>query len=95
MKYIEPIPKSSALKALNPMLGGDSLLRLGGRLRNTAFGYCEKYPIILPKHRISELLIDHAHRTTLHGGMQLTLRKLKQEYWIIGGRNLVKANINV
>jgi len=32
----EPIPKSSALKALNPKLGGDLLLRLGERLRNAA-----------------------------------------------------------
>jgi len=93
MECPEPIPKSRALKFLNPMLAGDSLLRLSGWLRNATFGYCEKYSIILPRHRISELLIDHAHRTTLHGGTQLTLRTLRQEYWIIGDRNLVKMHI--
>jgi hypothetical protein len=56
----EPIPNSSALKALKPMLGEDSLLRLGRRLQNAALEYGEKYFIILPKHRISELLIDCA-----------------------------------
>jgi len=61
------------------MLAGDSLLRLGGRWRNAAFEYCEKHPIILPKHRISELLIDQAHRATLHGDTQLTLRNLRQK----------------
>jgi len=75
------------------MLAGDSLLRLGGRLRNAALEYCEKHSIILPRHRISELLIDHAHQATLHGGTQLTLRILRQEYCIIGDRNLVKMHI--
>jgi len=89
----EPIPKSSALKALKSMLGEDLLLRLGGRLHNAALEYYEKHPIILPKHRISELLIDYAHRATFHEGTQLTLRNLKQKYWIIGSCNLVKAHI--
>jgi aminoglycoside N3'-acetyltransferase len=35
----------------------------------------------------------HATPTTLHGGTQLTLRTLREEYWIIGGRNLVKMHI--
>jgi len=58
-------------------MGAGSLLRLGGRLRNAAIEYSEKYPVILPKHRISDLLIDHAHRVTLHGGTQLMLRTLR------------------
>jgi hypothetical protein len=62
-------------------------------LQNATLEYEEKHPIILPKHRISELFIDCAHRATLHGGTQLTLRHLRQKYWIIGGRNLVKAHI--
>jgi len=74
------------------MLGEDLLLRLGGWLHNAALEYCEKHPIILQKHRISELLIDYAHRA-LHGGTQLTLRNLRQKYWIIGSRNLVETHI--
>lgn len=88
-----PVSRSSSLRAFHPMMGTDSLLRLGGRLKNAAIGYTEKHPVLLPKHRVSELLIDHAHQTTLHGGTQLTLRTLRQKYWIIGGRNLVKAHI--
>jgi len=65
-----PIPSSSSLRALKVM-GAGSLLRLGGRLRNAAIEYSEKCPVILPKHRISDLLIDHAHRGTLHGGISL------------------------
>jgi hypothetical protein len=75
------------------MLAGDSLLRIGGRLRNAALEYSKKHPIILARHRISELLIDHAHQATLHGGPQLTLHTLREEYWIIGSRSLVKMHI--
>jgi len=71
----EPISKSSALKALKPMLRED-LLCLGRRLYNATLEYCEKYPIILPRHRISELLLDYAH-AILHEGTQLTLSNLK------------------
>ncbi|KAH0950366.1 hypothetical protein HN011_009013, partial [Eciton burchellii] len=35
----------------------------------------------------------HAHRATLHKSTQLMLRNLRQKYWIIGNRNLVKAHI--
>jgi hypothetical protein len=72
----KPIKKSNALKSLNPTLAGDSLLQLGGR--NATFGYSEKHSIVLPRHRITELLIDHAHRATLHDGTQLTLRILEK-----------------
>lgn len=81
---------SASLSRLNPSYEGDQLLRLGGRLKNAALSFSEQYPIILPKHRVSELLTAHAHRNTLHRGIQLTLRTLRQRYWILGGRSLVK-----
>ncbi|XP_018395111.1 PREDICTED: uncharacterized protein LOC108773703, partial [Cyphomyrmex costatus] len=88
-----PVSKSSSLNTLHPLMGTDSLLRLGGRLKNAALGYAERHPVLLPKNRVSELLIDQAHRATLHGGTQLTLRTLRQNYWILGGRGLVKRHI--
>jgi len=84
------LPRSSPLRTLSPFFGRNSLLRLGGRLRNSALGYNEQHPIIVPKHRLSDLLIDQAHRSTLHGGVQLVLRTLRQRYWLLGGRNSVK-----
>jgi len=59
------------------MLAGDSLLRLGGWLLNAALECCEKHFVILPRHRISALLINHARRAILHGGTQFTLRTLR------------------
>ncbi|XP_029175540.1 uncharacterized protein LOC114944008 [Nylanderia fulva] len=89
----ETLPHKSSLKSLNPFVGKDSLLRLGGRLRNSALSYKERHPIIIPRGRIAELLIDHAHRISLHGGVQLVLRTLRQNYWLLGGRSTVKFRI--
>lgn len=87
------LSRSSPLCTLNPFLGDDNLLRLGGRLKHSAVSYSEQHPIILPKHRVAELLIELAHKATLHGGTQLTLRALRQCYWILEARSLVKTHI--
>lgn len=87
------IPKSSTLRSLHPFLG-EELIRLGGRLKNSKLNYNERHPIILPKHIVTELLIDRAHKATLHGGTQLTLRHLRQNYWIISARTSVKSYIH-
>lgn len=87
------ISTQSSLLSLNPRLDECGILRVGGRLRRSDLSDCEKFPIILPKCRISELIVDYMHTRTLHGGLQSTLRMLRQQYWIIGARNLVKSCI--
>lgn len=53
-----------------------------------------KHPIILPKmSRLTQLLIDNAHKRTLHGGARLTLATLRQQYWILGGNKTVKTEL--
>lgn len=47
----------------------------------------------MPRHRLSELLVAQAHSRSLHGGPQLTLSILRQQYWILNARNLVKQHI--
>lgn len=88
------IPRSSALKSLNPFLAANGVLRLGGRLRHLFLSYDERFPILLPRHHLNELIIDQTHLRSLHGGTQLTLRILQQNYWIVGARSLVKRRIN-
>lgn len=84
------IPISSTLRYLSPFLDGEGLLRVGGRLQQTPLSFDEKHPIVLPKHQLSVLIATHAHLRSLHGGPQLTLRVLRQSYWLLGARNLVK-----
>lgn len=89
-----PVPAGSRLSSLNPFIDDSGILRVGGRLKNAPLSFSEKHPIILPAHRISSLIIAHMHTTCLHGGTQVTLRIIRQSYWIIGARTLVKAHIH-
>lgn len=90
-----PLASRSKLLRLTPFLDPQGLLRVGGRLKHAALPFWEKHPVILPrKGHFTELLIDEAHRRTLHGGAQLTLAALRQRYWILGGRQRVKAHIH-
>lgn len=69
-------------------------MRLGGRLQLSPLEYDSRHPLIVPKFsEISSLLIADCHKRTLHGGVQLTLSTLRQEYWIIGGRSPVRSFI--
>ncbi|XP_063372556.1 uncharacterized protein LOC134660705 [Cydia amplana] len=53
-----------------------------------------EHPKIIPREsRLATLLIDQAHKLTLHGGATLTLSSLRQEYWITGGYNTVKREL--
>lgn len=40
------------------------------------------------------LIVKDAHIHALHGGPQLTLNIVRQKYWIIGARNLIKKAIH-
>ena len=90
----KPLFKSSSLLKLDPILI-DGLLRVGGRLYNSNLNYDQKHPYILRYQcRFNDLLINSIHIATLHGGIKLTLTTLRQEYWMINGRNVVKKIIN-
>ncbi|XP_047543294.1 uncharacterized protein LOC125075630 [Vanessa atalanta] len=53
-----------------------------------------KTPLIIPHEgHLTNLLIDKAHRNTFHGGTRLTLSRLKQHYWVLGGNRAVKKYI--
>eukprot|EP00794_Sanderia_malayensis_P013528 gene13528-biopygen10795 len=49
------------------------------------------YPKYLPfKHTITEKLVEHYHRLTLHGGVSLTMAKFRESYWVPKLRSVVK-----
>ena len=61
---------------LNLQLNKDRLLECRGRLQGI-------YPIYVPDGTIfAEKLIQHAHKATLHGGVGLTMAKVREQYWI-------------
>uniref|UniRef100_A0ABD2W5D2 Integrase catalytic domain-containing protein n=1 Tax=Trichogramma kaykai TaxID=54128 RepID=A0ABD2W5D2_9HYME len=73
---------SLSLRNLCPVFV-DGLLRVGGRLDNAHISDDCKHQVILPaKCRLVELLIDHLHKRTLHGGTRLVITHLRQSFWI-------------
>ncbi|XP_031622711.1 uncharacterized protein LOC116340379 [Contarinia nasturtii] len=84
----------SNIRQLCPFLDEHGIMRMNGRVGNADMSE-QKTAIILPaQHPFTLLLIRHAHEQVLHGGVQLTLRKLREQFWIVCGRNQVKKLIH-
>ncbi|CAK1591284.1 unnamed protein product [Parnassius mnemosyne] len=82
------------LKPLSPFLDDKGIMRVGGRIQNANLPTDTKHPIILPhKSHFTNLVIDEAHRKTLHGGPTLMLNHLRTKYWIISAKSLVKMHV--
>lgn len=94
VKTGQTLSKSNPLVRLTPFLDKDGILRVGGRLQNSYLTYEKKHPIIFPKSsRFTDLQIKKAHLLTLHGGTQVTLAYIRQDFWILGGRTPVRSHI--
>lgn len=87
------LPRDSPLRELSLFIDSDGLLRVKGRLQHSLKPYGERHPIVLPKAQLSSLLAIQSHLRVLHGGVRDTLVQLKERYWVIGGRQLVKQTI--
>lgn len=82
---------SNAINKLTPFLDGCGLIRVGGRLRHSDLTYEQQHPILLPrKDRVMELLVTHYHRKHCHTGPLALMSILRQRYWIISCRNIVR-----
>ena len=78
---------TTSLSKLNPVLDGEGILRVGGRLEKAAISYDAKHQIILPyRHHVTNLIIQKYHQETGHLGQEYVLSSLRQLYWIIKGR---------
>lgn len=94
LKKTGNVPKKSNLLKLTPFLDENGIMRVKGRLQNALLPENTKHPIILPANEhFTQLVIDDAHKATLHGGARLTLAQTRQKYWIIGGNRNVKKQL--
>ena len=85
----------SKLLKLDPFIDSKGLLRVGGRLKNAPIAYDHKFPIILPEHHhVTQLILRDTHERELHSGNQATLCAVRQTYWPVGGRNLIRKLIH-
>lgn len=91
----KPLEPKSQLLQLNPYIDDHKILRVGGRFEQSNFNYCKKHPIILPSHHeLTYMIIRNEHLRLLHCGANLLLASLREKYWPISGKNMVKKVIH-
>ena len=80
------IQKDSKLKAQNPHLDEEGILRM--QSRDQTYN-----PVILsPLSHLTSLLVRDCHERNMHCGAQTTLTILREEYWILKGLQTVKRH---
>ena len=83
---------SSILLSLNPILGPNGLLMVGGRLKNSFLSLSQHHPIILHGRDIlAKLIVFRKHLSLLHAGPTLLLSVLGRRFHIIGSRRLIRS----
>ena len=72
---------------LNLQMNHDGALEFRGRIQGD-------YPVYLPDSEMyTEKLVQHAHEAALHGGVSLTMAKVRETHWVPRLRQLVKLLI--
>lgn len=92
LKKSKSVMKTSKLSLLGPFIDGQGILRVGGRLHNAECPYDTKHPIILPNSQVlSKMIAKYYHSKYLHPGPSLLFSLLKQKFWIVNGRSMVRG----
>lgn len=90
-----PLKSSTRLINLNPFVGQDGLIRVGGRIGNSSYPFSKKHPVVISgSHPLARLIVACEHLNLLHAGPQLLLSVIREKYWIISGRNLAKKIVH-
>lgn len=88
--------RESILYNFTVYVDSDGLLRLRSRIKPTAeFSLDEVHPIILPNNcHFSRLVAAHVHYLNYHPGVDRTCHSIRERYFIINQRKMVKALVN-
>ncbi|XP_033228837.1 uncharacterized protein LOC117180447 [Belonocnema kinseyi] len=80
----------SPLVRLNPFLD-HGVLRVVGRLVHSNIPDSKKHPIVLPRnHNITTIIIHDEHIKRFHAGHHATLYGVRETYWPVDGRNMMR-----
>lgn len=81
---------SVRMQRLSPFIEKE-LIRVGGRLSAANLDFDDCHPIILPKNdHFVTLLVNHFHIKNCHAGPRLLLSLIRQRFWILSGRLVVR-----
>ena len=90
LKHNGKVRKSSTLLKLTPVLDGNGLIVIGGRLSEASISQKSKFSVILPSgHKVSRM-ITYDYHDYAHLGTEWVLLKLRTRYWIIRARAMIK-----
>jgi len=88
----KPLQSSSNLLPLNPFLGRNGLIQVGGRLSNATLSPSQKHPVILSgKDMLTKLLFEYDHVMLGHCGPTLLLSHVGSRLHILGARRLARS----
>ena len=88
---VEEELKGSRLAPFSPFIDEHDLLRVGGRVGRSSLPYDAAHPLLLPReHHLSLLIARHYHQRYFHAGVNYVLAHIRQQFWILSGRELVK-----
>ena len=77
---------------LKLLLDENGIIRACSRIRNSSVSDSAKAPVLLPtRNRYTDLLIWEYHYRMLLSGIWDTLNAIRQTYWIVKGRSVVKC----
>ncbi|KAK2561737.1 hypothetical protein P5673_015113 [Acropora cervicornis] len=81
---------NSKLANLSPILI-DGVIRVGGRIHRAPIAFKAAHPMVLPKsHHVSMLIVRYYHYVLGHAGREHVLSVIRQSFWILRGRSLVR-----
>lgn len=88
--------KARSISSLDVFLDKDGLIRVGGRLQNSeTFSYNKKHPVLLSsRHIFAQLLFRYEHKRLLHAGPQLLLATIRDNWWVLKGRDLARQTVH-
>ena len=90
LKEGRQVKRHSKLANLSPILI-DDVIRVGGRIHRAPIAFEAAHPMILPRsHHVSALIVRYYHRVLGHAGREHVLSVIRQRFWILKGRVLVR-----
>ncbi|XP_065084475.1 uncharacterized protein LOC135706750 [Ochlerotatus camptorhynchus] len=94
LQNCKAVGRRSSTRLLTPFLDPNGTIRVGGRLSLSDQPFLSKHPALLPSNPPLSRLIAKSYRQSLiHGGGRLTLAAMREKYWPIHGRRLVRSVI--
>ncbi|XP_055714830.1 uncharacterized protein LOC129808948 [Phlebotomus papatasi] len=72
----------------------NGLNRVDGRLKNASETFAIRHPVLLPKSKVTLIIARIEYIKQMHAAPTLLLASLRQTFWPVAGRNLVRKIVH-